>query len=287
MPESERRPGYSIFSGTMADATFPEIEELARRHAVVLWGLGVIEEHGPHLPLATDVYIPSAVLDRVRQHLEGRQVPAMIAPPFYWGVNSITAGFAGTITVRPEVMVELMVDVFASFRRDGFEAAFCVSGHGDALHNQTLAAGVKKARLLTGLRAFLVLGALGTFHPERFGLDLAEPHFLRVDSPPLEGRYLDVHAGALEASMMWGCYPDLVRQDICRALPPTNLGWQDLHEWRQGWSYARRKTPQGYFGAPAEADPERGRALIEHQAELITAAIVAQLEKERGSPGGG
>ena len=51
------RGGYSIFHETMADMTWLEVERAARNGAVVLWGLGVIEEHGPHLPLGTDVCI--------------------------------------------------------------------------------------------------------------------------------------------------------------------------------------------------------------------------------------
>jgi creatinine amidohydrolase len=47
--------GYSIFHETMADMTFPELVQAAADRAVVLWGLGVIEQHGPHLPLGTDV----------------------------------------------------------------------------------------------------------------------------------------------------------------------------------------------------------------------------------------
>ena len=165
MPENRAahvRPeqaGHSIFSGTMADLTYPEVEQLARDKAVLLWAFGVFEEHGPHLPLATDVYIPTAVLARVREMLEGRGVPALIVPPFYWGVNSVTASFPGSITVRPELMIEVMTDVFASLRRDGFDTAFCVSGHGDAHHNRTLADGVRRVRETVGMRASLVLGA--------------------------------------------------------------------------------------------------------------------------------
>src|SRR5271163_1802440 len=111
--------GYSIFQETMADMTFPELVQAADR-AVVLWGLGVIEEHGPHLPLATDVYLPSALLRLTRRRLQDDGIPAVILPPFYWGVNSITASFPGSITVRPETVLALLLDVFASVYRDGF-----------------------------------------------------------------------------------------------------------------------------------------------------------------------
>ena len=48
---------YSIFAGTMADMTYLQVEEAAAQGLPVLFPVAVIEEHGPHLPLATDTYI--------------------------------------------------------------------------------------------------------------------------------------------------------------------------------------------------------------------------------------
>jgi creatinine amidohydrolase len=271
------RGGYSIFDETMADMTYPELEAAARAGAVALWGLGVIEEHGPHLPLATDVYLPTVMLKLLRRLLEARGAPAVIVPPFYWGVNSVTAAFPGSITVRPEVMVELMVDVFGSLRRDGFENVFCLSGHGDEQHNRTLAEGVRKGRLLTGMRACMVLGTLGSQMYQRFGFDLSQPQFLTIPQEPPDAKQLEVHAGAEETSLLWGYFPGVVRTDVLPSLEPTNLGQEDLRELQQGWSNARRKTPRGYFGNPAGADPGWGRALVAKHAGLVADAIVARL----------
>ena len=108
--------------------TWLEVERAARNGAVVLWGLGVIEEHGRHLPLGTDVYLPYATLKLARRRLTDRGVEALIAPPFYWGINNVTGSFPGSFTVRPDTMRALMLDVFSSLRKDGFEAIFCISG---------------------------------------------------------------------------------------------------------------------------------------------------------------
>src|SRR5215472_17419178 len=100
--------GYSIFEGTMADMTYPEVKDAAELGAAVLWGFGVIEQHGPHLPLATDVYLPSVLLRRVKALLRESGIPSIIMPPFYWGINDVTGIFPGSFQVRPAVMVELM-----------------------------------------------------------------------------------------------------------------------------------------------------------------------------------
>lgn len=266
--------GYSIFHETMADMTYPELERAAREGAIALWGLGVIEEHGPHLPLGTDVYVPYAKLKRVRRLLDTRGVKAVIVPPFYWGVNHVTGGFTGSIQIRPETMVDLMLDVFRSLAKDGFRAVFCLSGHGDALHNKTIADGIKRGRGETGIDAYVVLGAALA---QRLGLDAGDPQFITVAIEAPRGKHMDVHAGDWETSLIWGVYPDLVRREIIPTLKSTDFGPADLAEWRRGGEIALRKTPLGYLGDPASADPARGRTSLDREAMAITDAISRKL----------
>src|SRR5271154_130323 len=89
MNEDGSGGGYSVFQGTIADMTYPEVRDAAELDAIVLWGFGVIEQHGPHLPLATDVYLPSLLLRRVKALLLKEGIPSVIMPPFYWGINDV------------------------------------------------------------------------------------------------------------------------------------------------------------------------------------------------------
>ena len=263
--------GYSIFHGTMADMTYPEIEEASRRGAVVLWALGVIEEHGPHLPLATDVYVPCATLREARTILAARGVESVIAPPFYWGINAATAAFAGSFVVRPETMIELMKDVFRSLRKDGFGTVFCLSGHGDAAHNRVLFEGVKAGRDYGPIESYMLVSPA---FAKRFEIDRADPHVALVESAPGEPQpFVDVHAGNGETSMIWAKYPDVVRTEIVPTLAPTNYVLEDLMEWRKGDKHAVRKTPHGYLGDPAAASPERGHEIVHAEAQAIADAV--------------
>lgn len=268
----------SIFADTMAEMTYPQLEEAVAQGAVALWALGVIEEHGPHLPLGTDVYLPCATLRLVRSQLQQQGIPAVIVPPFYWGVNSVTAAFAGSITVRPEVMMELVVDVLGSLRRDGLEAVFCLSGHGDSLHNQTLIKAIVKARTQTGVRALFVMD---NHLRQRLDVDASERHIVEYQQERPRRKYPDIHAGYGETSMMWAHHPQLVRDDLLPQLAPTPLTWEEIGEWTQGWSNARRITPQGYLGDPASANADQGREMIAGQARLVTEAIVGTLQSGR------
>jgi creatinine amidohydrolase len=270
--------GYSIFHGTIADMTYPEVVEASRQGAIVLWGLGVIEQHGPHLPLATDVYLPYALLRQTRELLAARQIPSILLPPFYWGVNYVTASFPATFEVRPEIVIELMVDLIKNLRKDNFKHLFCISGHGDALHNKTMLAAVKRAARETPIDAYLVctppflnrLKADPNFDP-------ADPTVVAAREPDARTEYLDIHAGQLESSGMWGLFPDLVRKDVIRTLKPTKFSLDDLNEWRKGREHALRKTPLGYLGDPAASDPDAGARLMADQAVLIADAIEQKL----------
>jgi creatinine amidohydrolase len=266
--------GYSIFHDTMADMTYPEVAEAARQGASVLWGLGVIEEHGPHLPLATDVYIPYALLRQTRQILALRNIPTVLMPPFYWGVNFVTASFPATFEVRPEIVLELMVDLIKNLKKDGFKNLFCLSGHGDSLHNRTMFAAIKRARREAAFEAYYVctppfLNRL-KIDPE---FDPNDPAIVPAKDASVTAEFMDIHAGEQETSAMWGLFPDVVRQDILKTLKPTNFTLEDVNEWRRGRDHAMRKTPQGYLGDPAAADPQRGVQVMRKQAEFIADAI--------------
>ena len=106
--------GYSIFHETMVDMTWPEVEKAARDGAVVLMTTAVIEEHGPHMSCGIDTYLGYLMCKITRRELEARGVKAVIAPPFYWGINVSSHVFPGTFTVRPETMKALLHDLLAS-----------------------------------------------------------------------------------------------------------------------------------------------------------------------------
>lgn len=276
MSEDLMHGGYSVFHDTMADMTFPEIERAAKAGAVTLWGLGVIEEHGPHLPLATDVYVPLAILRLARRLLAGRGIESLIVPPLYWGINHATGRFAGSFLLRPAVMIELMSDVFASLKKDGFSRVFCLSGHGDAAHNRTILDGIRQGSRTARIDVRMVVKPAAA---ERFGFAAGDPHLApTAAAPPARPpKYVDVHAGDWETSLVWAVYPEVVRSELLPDLVPTNYGPADLAEWRQGGEQAMRKTPLGYLGDPAAADRARGRALLREEAELVAGAVAEAL----------
>jgi creatinine amidohydrolase len=79
-----------------------DVTAAVERGAVCLWAMGVVEQHGPHLPTGTDIYVPTARLRHAQSALADAGVEALIIPPFYWGVNHVSASFPVSWQVRPE-----------------------------------------------------------------------------------------------------------------------------------------------------------------------------------------
>jgi len=270
---SADEPVRSVLAGTLAEMTYVELETAARNGAVALWALGAIEEHGPHLPLATDVYVPTAQLRKAQEKLASQKISSVIVPAYYWGVNNVTGAFPGSIHIRPEIMTELMTDVFRSLARAGFKEIFCITGHYDAAHGRALIEAVRRANQAGIIKAnFVVPKPLGI----RLGLREGEPGFLLIE--PSTGPapvHPDLHAGEGETSAILAIAPDLVHKDLAAKLRATDLTTNDIEEWRKGQERAKEITPQGYLGAPARADANTGAARIELEGRRIAEAIAA------------
>ncbi|OGP66093.1 MAG: hypothetical protein A2170_01000 [Deltaproteobacteria bacterium RBG_13_53_10] len=253
--------GYSVFDGTMADMTYVEIERAAEEKAIILLPTGVIEEHGPHLPLGVDVYGSYLIAKRIRAELSRKGIGSLIAPPFYWGMNNCTASFAGSFTVREETMTNLIWDIMTSLKRWGFSNVFILNHHYDRDHTRVLNAAIQKSRLDTGIRAYWLLDDVLA---KNVGVTGREPYVLISEAPPVPPTpFLDIHADSSETSFMMCYFPDLVDRNVLNSLRSTRVTVEDFKVWRRGWEEARKITPQGFLGDPASASPERGRDGIE------------------------
>jgi creatinine amidohydrolase len=225
------------------------------------------------LPLATDVYVPTAQLLQVQRQLAATKISSVIVPAYYWGVNHVTGSFPGSIDIRPEIMVELMTDVFTSMARAGFKEIYCITGHYDAAHGRAIIEAVRRANRAAKIKAnFVVPRPLGL----RLGLKVGEAGFILVEPPSAPApAHPDLHAGDGETSMVLAITPELVRKELIADLKPTDLSAKDVEEWRKGYDRAKEITPLGYLGAPANANAGRGATRVEGEANAFAEGIIA------------
>jgi creatinine amidohydrolase len=282
MGELQKR--INIFEETMAHMTYVEIEEAAREGTLVLFPVGVIEEHGPHLPLAVDVYGAYLESRMVKSELERGGIKSLIAPPFYWGINVATDSFGGSFLCREETMVSVLLDAMSSLKKWGFDRVFLINHHMDGGHMKALVKAIRKARDEIGIGVHLVIDP---FFLKGLGMKADEPHLLVYESlfpPGPPSPYLNIHAEGHETSFMWHYLPELVNEEVLKTLKPTNLVFKDLLVWRKGGMEARKVTPQGYFGDPTAACPETGRAEMEAYGKRAAGVIEAFLQGRYAPP---
>jgi creatinine amidohydrolase len=280
-PENGQKPaaGYSIFDETMVDMAWTDVEKAAKDGAVVLMTTAVIEEHGPHMNCGIDTYLGYYLCKLTRRELESRSVKTVIAPPFFWGVNSATHVFPGTFAIRPETMKALLGDIFASLKSMGFRHVFNINAHGDGQHKRAAIGAILEGQKQTGLDIRYLFPADDA---RQAGLTGEPPSWVLLHQmPPDKGPktpYLDIHAGAGETGLVAAFFPELVDVPLAKTLPSTRLTSKDVGEWLKD---ARKVTPLGYLGDPAKFDVAEGRAYVHEWCRLMAEAIAEYMAKAR------
>ena len=188
----------------MGEMTWPEVRDAIAENYNVLLAVGATEQHGPHLPITTDVILPTAVAKGVAERTK-----TIVATPIYYGMQSkpLSGGgqsFPGTTSLRGTTLIALIRDIVGEFVRQGFKKVTVLTWHmeniGFTYEGADLA--MREARN-TDSRVLSIDSAFGTVDKK-----LIEPMF------PEEFPGWDVeHAAIIETSLMLALRPDLVRVD--------------------------------------------------------------------------
>jgi creatinine amidohydrolase len=249
----------NILKDTMAEMTWPEIEEMVNQKAIVLIPVGVIEEHGPHLPHGTDIFVAYTQAHDVWEHLKKKNIASVIAPPFYWGgIKALTRQFPGTFTSRPETIVAIVNDILASLDRAGFLKAILFNSHGDDLHIKALHEALRESNQKLQLQTYWLeyeddIKPHG-LEEEQFVLPLSPVAFEEMFE--LQGETkdpFDIHAGAFETAVMRECYPEMIRENEICDLEPTLLHSDEQIRWNEGEPQDKYLISKGYVGDPASS----------------------------------
>lgn len=230
--------------------------------AVALLPLGATEQHGPHLPTGVDSLLADAFVAAALPHLPS-DLPLLVLPTQTLGLSTEHAAFAGTLTLRPETLLALWLDLAAGVAAAGLRRLLLFNAHGGNAAPMEIAAREIRARhgLLTVFTGW-----------HQLPLGDAQALF-----PPDEWRY-GVHAGGVETALLLALRPDLVRRDACapfanaaraRAALPV-LG--QARGARVGW-LMQDLNPEGAAGDAAAADAAQGRALVAAVGASLAALI--------------
>ncbi|MCS7386858.1 MAG: creatininase family protein [archaeon GB-1867-005] len=109
----------------LQEMTWEEVEEaITRSGGVILIPIGSIEQHARHLPEGTDTYCAIGVAVEA-----AKETGAVVAPPLWYGWSPQHMAYPGTVSVKPQILIDLIVEICKSLSKHGFNKIILVNGH--------------------------------------------------------------------------------------------------------------------------------------------------------------
>jgi creatinine amidohydrolase len=258
------------------DIHWPDIAGGEPARWIAVLPLAATEQHGPHLPLGTDVMIAQAYLARVRELLPAA-IPATFLPLQPVGISIEHIDYPGTLTLPTDVALKTWMALGESVARTGVKKLVMATSHGGNSAAMTLVA--------QDLRA-------------RFGLLAVTTSWSRLSAAEklfsAEELRHGIHGGAVETSIMLARYPKTVRRDAIADFPSTSIAMEKDYRWLStqrpapfAWQ-AQDLHPGGAVGDATKASAENGEKLLDQGArafcELLAEIDNFDVKKLAGGP---
>ena len=243
--------------------TWPEIADAIARGAGVIVPVGSTEQHGPHLPLATDALIATAFADAVADATD-----MLVAPAIAYGYRSRprTGGgqdFVGTTSLSGRTFISVVAEIVDELIRQGFRRIALLNAH---FENQ----------------AFLYEAAVESFERrgprdarvmvfERGAKEMSPATMDAVFGSGFDGWGVE-HAAMYETSLMLHLHPSLVRMERAVDDGAEHRAWYDVLPTPRAML-----TASGALSRARAASAEKGRLLMEEIVPGLREAIEREI----------
>lgn len=243
----------------IAAMVWPDVERLPADRTVAILPTGAVEAHGPHLPLGTDIVIANAMARDGARRLAARGLHAVLLPALPYAPAPFAGAFAGSIDTPPDATTQTVVAIARSLAAHGIRVTAVANAHHDPAHVAALRAAVEDVASGGGTLVFPDLTR------RRWAERLTD-----------EFRSGACHAGRYEGSIVMAECPTQVRDEVMRDLAPNLRSLVDAI--RSGLrTFAEAGGPDAYFGAPAEASADEGRATVALLGAILEEAVVERM----------
>lgn len=245
--------------------TWKQVDALPRENTLLILPTAAIEQHGHHLPLATDTLINNLLLGKALERVPA-DVSIYALPPVCYGKSNEHLGYPGTLSVSAQTFMAVVRDLGASIAAGGFKKVVLYNTHGGNTSLVDVLA--RDLRAEFGLRTFSLFGSPGAI-------------FEGVSS---QERTYGFHAGEIETAYLLHATPELVRRDaytanyIARVDKPELLkpeGSSANFAW-----LTRDIAPSGVLGDPSAATAANGARWADEAAARIVEILLAMYKFE-------
>jgi creatinine amidohydrolase len=249
----------------------PHIANLSR-DTICLLPLGATEQHGPHLPVATDQIIADALAERLDLACQRK---LLVMPGLPATASAHHMAFAGTLSLQHKTLLTVVLELIRSAARHGFRRFFVLNAHGG---NMAIGGVLAEQATIRLPDSEVVFATWFRAAAERL-------------RPLVEGAFPAVgHACEFETSLILALRPELVNREAIvddGIGPDSPLLRADL---LSGGPTVRsvafdRFTKSGVFGKPSLATAEKGKAILEIVVPTIKELLEAHWPGAPGLPG--
>ena len=243
------------------ELTAPDfVKAIERSRGTCVLPFGILEKHGPHLPLGTDL-----INSRWASTHGAMQEYAIVFPEYYFGQIFEAKHQPGTIAYSPRLQLELLQETTDEMARNGCKKILIVNGHGG---NTSLLPFFAQSQLAAKKDYVVYVYARAQYPQGR---------------PPIKGKTEGGHAGESETAHTLISRPDLVHLDRASSQSGADLNRLDLPPgvYTGIWWYA--KYPNHYAGDGSQENRELGKFDMDAWAAAVANALQA-IKSDQVSP---
>lgn len=245
--------------------TWKQVDALPRESTLLVLPTAAIEQHGHHLPLATDALINNLLLGKALAMVSA-ELPIFALPSVSYGKSNEHLGFPGTLSLSAQTFVAMVRDLGSSIAASGFKKVVLYNTHGGNTSLVDVLA--RDLRAEFGLRTFSLFGSPGA----------------RFDGVSDQERAYGFHAGEIETAYLLHAAPELVHADEYTANYIARVDSKELLKPEGSaanfaW-LTRDIAPSGVLGDPTAATAENGERWSNEAAARIAEILVAMYNFE-------
>lgn len=216
--------------------------------------IGILEKHGPHSPLGTDlIHVREAAARAVKKEY------AVVFPDYFYGQINEARQHPGTFALPSQLIYSLLEATCDEIARNGFNKIVILNGHGG---NPEFLRFFMQSQLNKRKNYVVYL-----YTPEE-DQEYNEKYSKMRKSDPVG----DMHAGERETSTLLYLRPDIMRMDQAGKESGANQNRLKVPGvYTPIWWYAG--FPNHYAGEGAKATTELGKLIVEHEIESFAKAL--------------
>jgi len=251
----------------LEELTWKKIEALNKDKTIFFLPISPLEEHGPHLPVGTDLLTAQVAATEAIKILNNKnpELTCILMPAIPLGYCKFATEFPGSISVKSKVIKDIIYSIGSSLAEHGFKYIIICSYHMAIGHLKGIYAGMNKVM-------------------SKYNMKMCEPwgpYFFNKEMEKREPKLgfdtsKEIHAGFRETSLMKYQYPYLVDESYKK----LQSIYRDLYSTRIiGKSFKQLGLKDGYVGSPARADVDYGRWFFN---ETVNVYVNAALDMYEG-----